>query len=281
MTTTLTGVRDQLVRAAYARSTALPPERTDHACFPVTVVGVHALTAHLRRLTLAAPELTTHAPLGPDEYFGLLMPRPGQPLPALPTSGLANIRAEVAALGAEVRPDLRWYTVRAHRPAVGEVDVDVMVHGDEGPGSAWVSTARVGDEAGFQTGAASYHAGLPLGTHLLVGDETASPALSAILEQQLPGVRLQVVLEVADRDWVPELPPARDAEVVVVHRGSGPLGSAALPAVRALGTERPSFAWICGEQTFAKEIRRHVRDLGVDRRNVYHCAYWIVGRPRG
>lgn len=282
MTALVTKVRDQLIRTAYARLMAMPPERAQHSCFRVSVRVVEDLTTHMRRLTLAAPELVDYATLGPDEYIGLLMPQPGQPLGPLPTSGSSNIRADVEAIPEAVRPDLRWYTVRAHRSAAGEVDVDVMVHGDEGPGSAWVLGARVGDEAGLQTGCASYHSALPMGDHLVVGDETAAPAIAAILEQQFSGVRLQVVLEVPDRSWVPALPGGRDAEIVVVERGDGPSGSAALPAVRAFAAGTPAFAWICGEQTMVKDIRRHVvRDLGVDRRNVYHCAYWILGRSRG
>jgi len=37
-----------------------------------------------------------------------------------------------------------------------------------------------------------------------------------------------------------------------------------------------------GRDKLVKEVRRQVvRDLGVDRRSIYHCAYWILGRPRG
>lgn len=102
----------------------------------------------------------------------------------------ANIRAVVADIPEDVRPQLRWYTVRHFRQdagrtatgeAVGEIDVDVVMHDDHpGPGALWVAGASVGDEAALWLCNAVWirHASRPL----FVADASAVPALRAVLE---------------------------------------------------------------------------------------------------
>lgn len=275
-------VRDRAERTAYERTMAMPVERTDHACFPVTVTAVGDLTAQVRRLTLQAPELRTFEPMGPDEFFGLLMPRPGQRLPDLSTITGPNPRPVLAGLPEADRPDLRWYTVRAHRPAVGEVDVDVVVHGDAGPGTAWIRRVEVGQVAAYQTGTACYRTGHG-GHQVIAGDESAVPAIAAILEGLEDDVTPHVLIEVPSVEAdLPSLPDVRRGQLVVVERGSEAPGSALLPALAAMALPELRYAWVCGEQQSAASARRHlVQERGMAKTAVYFCCYWILGKPRG
>jgi NADPH-dependent ferric siderophore reductase len=275
-------VRDAAARTAYARTMAMPVERTDHACFPVTVAAVAEPAPHVRRLTLTAPELRRLRTLGPDEFFGLLMPGVGQALPDLRTISGPNPRPVLADLPEHQRPDLRWYTVRAHRADRGEVDVDVVVHGDAGPGSAWVRRAEVGQVAAYQTGTACYRRGHG-GQQVIAGDETAVPAVAAILEQLEDDVVPHVFLEVPSvATDLPGLPPVPRGSVVVLERGSAAPGSALLPALEAADLPELTYGWVSGEQTLAADVRRHLVGVrGLPKTSVYFCAYWILGRPRG
>lgn len=285
---TLTALRDRAVekaaRRAFARTMAMPIERPRHTCFAVTVRAVTDLTPLMRRLTLHAPELVGFTPLGPDEYFGLVMPPAGAALPPLPADGGANPRPAFSGLAHEQRPAVRWYTIRAHRPALGEVDVDVVVHpGDPaaGPGADWVLGARTGDRAGFQTGTACYRLDGAPGAHVLVADETGVPAASAILEQLPDGVTAHLFVEVPRLDDVPPLPDVTGAFVQVIERGDDVPGSAVLPALAAADLPPVVFGWTVGEQGMVKEARRHlVSERGIDKRAVYFCGYWIQGRER-
>jgi NADPH-dependent ferric siderophore reductase len=100
------------------------------------VTAVRDLTPHMRRLTIAAAEFADYAPVGPDEYLGLLLPRNERVPLVLPANdGTGNIRAATASLPGAERPDLRWYTLRDHRPDSREIDIDFVLHGDEGPGT--------------------------------------------------------------------------------------------------------------------------------------------------
>ncbi|WP_153395182.1 siderophore-interacting protein [Ornithinicoccus halotolerans] len=285
MTTTLERVRTRVRRAAYARTMAMPIEREHHHGFPVTVTDVVDVTPHYRRLTLAAPQLREYRTLGPDEYFGLVMPQPGQELPDLSRLAGSNLRGALGELPEVERPDLRWYTVRRHRPEAGEVDVEVVTHGDDGPGSSWVRRAQAGQLAGFQTGSSCYRLGSAAGDQVLVADETAFPALCGILEQAGPGVRPHVFLEVPGPGVLPDLTPLAAGlagTVAVVDRGDRAPGQAVTETLAAADLPAPTFAWACGEKELAASVRRHlVSERGMDKRRVYFCGYWILGRPRG
>ncbi|MFD9733390.1 siderophore-interacting protein [Umezawaea sp. NPDC059074] len=241
--------------------------------FPMTVARVVALNDHLRRITFHAPEFARWRTSGADEYFGLLMPRGGEL--AFPVAERINVRAAIAKLPAATRPDLRWYTVRALRTEVAEIDVDFVLHADaHGPGSTWAAAAEPGAVAGFRACGSTYREQPAGHARLLVGDETALPALSAILEAQ-PGAR--AIVEVPDESYLTPVPDG----VEFVYRGSDEPGSRALEAVAALPPEDFDYAWACGESSLATSVRRHlVKERGLDRRKIMFSGYWKRGQAR-
>jgi NADPH-dependent ferric siderophore reductase len=166
-------------------------ERTDYRsglaaaelAFGARVTAVRDVTPHMRRLTIAAAEFTDYAPVGPDEYLALLLPRnESVPLVLPANDGTGNIRAAIASIPGEERPDLRWYTLRDHRPDSREIDIDFVLHGDEGPGTRFAGQARVGSTLGIRECTALY-APLP-GTRVrvIIGDESSLPTIARVLE---------------------------------------------------------------------------------------------------
>lgn len=291
LTDTLTrGARQVAERVAsevYARTMAMPLERSEHACVPATVLRVEWVAPQLRRLTVHAPGLAGwYAPLGPDEYVGLVMPRPGTTLPDLSGISGPNPRPVIGEMPEETRPDVRWYTVRAWRPELAELDVEVVLHPEgeveEGPGARWVRDAAPGDELAVQTGTTCYHPPADARVQVIAGDETAYPSIVQIVEgARGTGTELHVLLETAP-GAVPDLPEPELGTLTVVHRGERRPGEALVEAVRAADLPQPDYGWVSGEQELAAQVRRHlVRDRGVAKTSVYFCAYWILGRPRG
>ncbi|OLF18156.1 hypothetical protein BU204_07840 [Actinophytocola xanthii] len=257
-------------------------ERAVYDQFRMTVHAVTDLSEHLRRVTFRAPELTRHETNGPDEYFGLLMPPPGHAAVTMPSADRLNVRQAIRALPEDQRPDLRWYTIRRLRREVGEIDVDIVLHGDAGPGSRWAGAARPGHEVGFRAGTATYAPPEGARHRLLAADETALPALAAILEsgQAAPeGTEPHVFVEVPDESY--RQPVAADVPVSWLYRGGDEPGSRLLPAVRAASLPVVDYAWLCGESALASGLRRHlVRDRGVDRRRILFSGYWKLGQAR-
>jgi NADPH-dependent ferric siderophore reductase len=117
---------------------------------------------------------------------------------------------------------------------------------------------------------------------LLWGDETALPALSAILESLPAGQRVRAWLEVRDAGDIQDLVTEADAEITWLVAGrtgaeGSPMALGALRDAQLPPAERP-YVWMAGESGCVKELRRHfVRERGVDRRRVTFVGYWRQG----
>lgn len=262
---------------------ATPLVRSDTPQLSATVTAVTDLGGGMRRVTCRAPELRSFVPCGPDEYVGLLMAPPGRRL-VLPDPMAANPRAAVAAIPERDRPALRWYTIRDQDPLAGTVDIDIMTHGDSGPGSAWTCRARAGDEVGIRAGGALYRGLEVHGRQVLVADETAVPSVAAILDAwggaaDAADHGVEVHVEVED----PAVLTSYDLGDATVHVRRGRPGSALLPALDrhlASGGSPIEYAWACGESDLAAGARRALVRQGVGRRRIYFCGYWKLGQAR-
>jgi NADPH-dependent ferric siderophore reductase len=269
---------------AYVKLTrAAPIERRQTDQFPMRVTRVADLGCGMRRLTFAAEPFGSFERSGPDEYFGLLIPRAGTEL-HLPDPAQVNVRAEVARMPEAERPDLRWYTIRSHRPEAGEIDVDILTHGDSGPGSAWALRAQPGEPAGFRSGGGLYRGDETDGPQLLMADETALPALAAVLEARsaagLSDADLRIHVEVPDRALVGAYPIPDHA--TIHSRGHQAPGALVVPAVSGEGNGGLQYAWLCGESGMVTTLRRHlVNHARIDRRSILFTGYWKLGEARG
>lgn len=296
-------------------------DTTPFRLFPVRVAATHDVTPSLRRVTFHDPSLAHFADPGFDQRIKLFFPC-DRPYAELLAGGAQGVR-ELRELPDDQRHPMRTYTTRAVRPDRCEVDIDLVVHDVLGPASAWIDRVQVGDELVIFGPNAAY-AGEPGGVdfvppevtkhYLLVGDETAAPAIAVILEQLPQSARGTVVLEVpeeADAAYLPEHP----GFITSVHARAGrDHGAAMIAATKSVLThlappgsvheveeidvdtellwEVPRharggaalkttslYAWLAGEAGAVKQLRRHlVGELGVDRRTVAFMGYWRLGR---
>jgi NADPH-dependent ferric siderophore reductase len=290
--------------------------------YRVTVAAVTRLSPSFVRVTLTGPDLDEVADNGFDQRIKLVLPAPDGGFAHLAEGGgTAGWYADWRLLPAEQRPPIRTYTVRGVRPEAREVDIDMVRHGDSGPASRFASSARPGDGAMLMGPNGRYggrHGGLEfrppaghVGPTLLVGDETAVPAVLAIIERLPEDAFGEVVLEVPDAGDISDAPapPGLRLTWLVRRRGAGSalpegvraavgrIGVEALAAPQAVPSDeaaedaplwdvpedaRPSglYAWLAGESTVITGLRRYlVRERGVDRRGVAFMGYWKDGRP--
>jgi NADPH-dependent ferric siderophore reductase len=162
--------------------------------FDASVATVRRLGPSSVRLTLTGPELAGFGAAGCDQRFKLVLSRDDAGLDRLRGRG-QDWYQQYCAMPEEQRPVIRTYTVRAVRPERAELDVDVVLHGVEegcaGPAASWAAAAAPGDRITL-LGPDRPGSGRPWGvewapppaarTLLLAGDETAVPAVCAILE---------------------------------------------------------------------------------------------------
>jgi len=246
----------------------------------MTLAARRPVSRNTERFTFTAPEFADFDPLAPDEFFALVIPVPGRALPELPLVD-DDIRAIVAALPDDIRPTVRWYTVRAHRPELSEIDVDIVLHGDSGPASRWATHAAIGDQVGFRESSAPYCAP-ESGRQLFVADETALPALAAILESSPEPLDAVVLAEVPGEADIPKI--STSTPIHWFHRGHDNPGTAVLAALpEAVGSQLPEFgyAWLCGESALATGARRWLVGAGMDPEIIMFSGYWRLGQARG
>ncbi|MHA4951337.1 siderophore-interacting protein [Micromonospora sp. SD19] len=232
-------------------------------------------TRHLIRLVLGGDELVG-LPVGEftDHYIKVVFPQPGVAYPQ--PFDLAAIRRDMPR---EQWPRLRAYTVRRWDPLAGELTVDVVYHGDEGLAGPWAAALRTGDPVHFLGPGGAYAPDPDADWHLLVGDESALPAIAAACERLPLGARAHVFVEISDPAEEQKLLSPGAVELTWLHRGARPVGEALVAAVRAL--EFPAgqvHAFVHGEAAFVRELRRLLRgERGVPLDRLSISGYWRRG----
>ncbi|MFF8356387.1 siderophore-interacting protein [Streptomyces chartreusis] len=263
--------------------------------FSLQVVRTRRLGPSLVRVSFAGEDLRHFFSDGCDQSLSLFLPHPGQTEPQVPVELGDGWWQGWRELPDDVRAVMRSYTLRALRRNPDEIDIDFVLHGIEpgaatpaGPASRWASRAAAGDRVLLLGPAVADNRAIrfrpPQDTDLVViwGDDTAVPAVSAILETLPAGTRARVWLEVHDAGDIQDLTTAADAEITwLVQEGTPAEGSPmALDVVRAAGlpaAEHP-YVWIAGESGCVKALRRHfVGERGLDRRRVTFVGYWRQG----
>ncbi|MDV9172199.1 siderophore-interacting protein [Streptomyces sp. W16] len=256
--------------------------------FSLHVVRTERLGPALVRVSFAGDDLAYFFSDGCDQSLSLFLPHPGQSEPAVPYELGDGWWQAWRELPDGVRAVMRSYTLRALRRDPDEIDIDFVLHEPAGPASRWASRAAAGDRVVLLGPGVADNRAIrfrpPEDTDLVVvwGDETAVPAVSAILEALPAGIRARVWLEVQHAGDVQDLVTAADAEVTwLVRENAGaegsPMALGALRAAQLPSAERP-YVWIAGESGQVKALRRHfVGERGFDRRRVTFVGYWRQG----
>ncbi|MEW2359314.1 siderophore-interacting protein [Spirillospora sp. NPDC029432] len=252
------------------------PKRKGRRVNTGTVLRTEQLTPHMIRVVLGGEDLAGF-PAGEytDHYVKLLFPPPGVTYPE--PFDMERIRAEFPR---GQWPATRTYTVRAWDPDAVELTIDFVYHGDEGLAGPWAAAARPGDLLRFLGPGGAYAPNPEAGWHLLVGDESALPAIGASLERVPEGAPAKVFVEVAGPEEEQKLTAPAGAEIHWLHRNGSPVGDALVRAVRALEfPEGEVHAFVHGEANFVKELRRHLRvDRQLPMSQLSISGYWRRGR---
>jgi NADPH-dependent ferric siderophore reductase len=226
------------------------------------VARVERLTPKMVRIVLAGNELQGFTSLGFDDHMKVMLPE--------------------SATGNEApgQPAMRDYTPRRYDPVKGELLIDFVIH-DAGPATTWAANAKPGDVLEIAGPRGSFVIPADLKCQLLVGDETALPAIGRRLEELPAGVSARVIAETDNADEQLNLQSAADLEVIWVHRNGAPAGDADLLLNALRNLELPAsecFAWIAAESLVARALRKHlVEERGFDKRWVKAAGYWRRG----
>ncbi|MDR1633331.1 MAG: siderophore-interacting protein [Bifidobacteriaceae bacterium] len=248
--------------------------------YTAAVVGSERVTPHMVRVTFGGEDLTRLPRRGFDHWFRLFLPRPDGAVDfsALPAKFNTAGYLKYLRLKADVRPPVRNYTVRNHRPEAGEIDVDFVAHGTTGVAGPWAQQAQPGEQIALIDQGRGFDPLADASGVFLVGDESALPALAGILrdlDRKRPGLAIIEIPDDADRQPL-DPPPGFEVRWLARANPHDRPGQLALNAVQDHTPPEPATvqAYLAGEQRLVAESRRHLVSAGVPKSRIAFTGYW-------
>ena len=224
----------------------------------VQVEAIADLTPHMRRITLSGSGLAEF----PDNCAG----------------GYIKLLFDSAK---QSKPAMRTYTIRSFDREKPRIDVDFVLHCDQGIASAWASRVSRGDTLKI--------AGLgpkkPVNKHadwfFLMADLSALPALSVNLEElgeDAAGYALIFIDDVQDRQIL-VAPQGIKVDWIVMKPETSSGYKSMLDYVEQIAWIRGAPAvWLAGEFEEVKRLRIYFRvEKRIPKDYSYYSSYWKKG----
>lgn len=223
----------------------------------LVVQSIERLTPNMLRIVAGGEDMADFPSLSPDDHIKLCVPV------------------------ADGELEMRDYTPRRFDTEARTLTVDFAVH-DAGPATRWALEAKVGDEMLTAGPRGSLVVPQDFDWWLLVGDETALPAIGRRIEELVPGTPVTSIAAVEGPAEEQAFDTRAEHQPVWVHR---PLSQAADPAplLEALKAFSPppgdGFIWIAAEAGVARAARAHVVErLGHNLQWLKASGYWVKGK---
>ena len=244
-------------------SQAPAPELTRHQVSRVrhetrrrtlTIASIEALGSHMRRIGFTSPELHDFVSAAFDDHIKLFFP---------------NSSGETV---------MRDFTPRRFDTAANTLTIDFALH-DAGPATTWAAQAKVGDTLEIAGPRGSAVVPDDYDWYVLIGDESALPAIGRRVEELRAGVPV-ITLAVVDGAADEQMFPTQAAWTGHwVHRDGSSDADLLLGALQGLTLPAgEGFVWIAAETGVAKALRAHVLDtLGHRREWTKAAGYWTKG----
>lgn len=244
----------------------------------LTVTGIEDLTPRMRRITLGGAQLGAFKAegrmqpalqsLGPDDHVKLFFADPETGLLSLPRQGDGRLHWP------EDPPAIsREYTPRGFDPEAERLVLDFVLHG-HGVAGEWAARARLGDR--LHIGGPKASMLLPdAAQYLLLGDETALPAIANWLEMLPDHARVDAHILTADPAARIALQAPQTARIQ--WHDHDPQDAQALVRIAAT-PGRDSFVWAGGERAAVAALRAHLAALDHPRDLTDLSNYWTLGQ---
>jgi NADPH-dependent ferric siderophore reductase len=223
----------------------------------LTVSTVQRLTPRMQRIVFTSPELQDFASAAPDDHVKLFFPvEDGGPM------------------------CMRDYTPRLFDTLTGSLTIDFALH-DAGPATAWALTAKVGDV--LDIGGPRGSAVVPddFDWYLLIGDETALPAMGRRVEELRAGVPVTTFAVVERAEERQAFRTEAQTRSYWIAREGQPLDDATLLRFALDDHVLPpgdGYVWIAAEAHTARALRGYMMETrGHPKAWIKAAGYWSRG----
>lgn len=238
-----------------------------------TVSQIESLSPNLRRIVFTSADFADFVSASFDDHVKVFFPDPQTGKLILPQAGEAK--------PSDQKPIMRDYTPRYFDPQQQTLSIDFVLH-QAGPACDWARQAKVGDQLAIGGPRGSMVIPMDFEGYVLIGDETALPAIGRRLEELPRDAQVLVIAEIdCMQDQLQWNAPA-DTEIMWLQRMGQSAGEAdlLLQALKHAPLPEGDFhTWIAAETTVARQLRQTlIADYGVNKNYIKAAGYWQRGK---
>ncbi len=180
--------------------------------------------------------------------------------------------------GFGVRKRMRTYTVRHLYRETGEIDVDFVAHGDEGPASSWALSAKVGSFIGFSFPGHPKLKRSRSEKYLIAVDMTAFPAAAAGVEALPAHAKGDFYVEILSEDDVQPINAPSGINLHWIIKSSANDETHLVNAIRRYPLSGEESVFIAGEFETVGALRYYFRqEQTYPKDQLYISSYWKRG----
>lgn len=234
-----------------------------------TVVSNERITPLMARITFTDPSFAEFPSAAYDDHVKLWFPAEGAE-PVVPVPGANGLDWPKGVTA----PEGRDYTPRRFDRTRQEIVIDFVLH-DGGVAAEWALNAKPGDVLGIGGPRASFVVRNDFAYYVLIGDETALPAIGRRIEELPAGTKILAFIEIADHTERQCLKGTADLDLTWIERSTG----ASLVAVVKNAPQPPGegYIFIAGEAAMTSIVREHFIDCGHNPDHIKAAGYWRRG----
>lgn len=242
------------------------------------VLRVQSLTPYQICITLTGDDLHDFESSSFDDHMKVFFPENATDKPALPSMGADGIVFPAD----QPRPIARDFTPRRFDREALELDIEFAVH-DAGPATTWANQAQVGQYLGVGGPRGSLVIPTGFDWHLLLGDDTALPAIARRLAELPASTCAIAIIGVANSSARIELNTNANLTVIWRYRNESINGNVdSYPLLKAVQEitfpDGEGYVWAAGESAEIRAIRQHlVTERGIDKTRIRAASYWKKG----
>ncbi|NLS19324.1 siderophore-interacting protein [Rhizobium sp. P40RR-XXII] len=221
----------------------------------LTVTAVDRITPGMLRMQLSGDDLADFVSLAPDDH----------------------IKIFIAGTGEEM--ERRDYTPRRYDTDARTLIIDFAIH-EAGPVTKWALDARPGDRLEIGGPRGSAVVARDIADWLLLGDETALPAMGRRIEEAAVGARITAIAAVVGAAEHQAFQSEAQLDMRWAYR---PLSEATDPSalmeiLQSVDLQPGTFVWIAAEASVTRALRSHlVEERGYPLSWIKASGYWVKG----
>lgn len=235
----------------------------------LTVKKAWRLTPNMIRVTFAGPELDGFPEGREGGNCKLMFPDAGESRDAFKQR-----------LSSGLMPVKRTYTVRSYDAEAGEMSIDFVAHGDEGPASKWASSAVEGSFLAFGGPSGPKVTHFEADFYLVAADPSAIPVAAATLEAMPRNAKGVAIFEVTSPEDKQEIDAPEGIEFHwLVQPDPHQPSTQQEDFIRAMDwPEGRVQTCIAGESGVIKSLRGFLHnEKQLPKQDVYISGYWKIG----